>query len=169
MPSGRPGDEVVFTPLGLQGHSVPMDLGGGPIEGDAFGQALLARQEGRSGDIISERDDGLVERDSFDYFSAPHGPLWEWVVARVGHRILDIGAGAGREALALQAMGWEVLALDVSPGAIEVCRRRGVVSTFLGTVQDLAVTGPGLSTAFSPSTASAWCSTPPTQSVSLTP
>lgn len=112
------------------------------IEGDAFGQALLARQEGRSGDVVSERGDGLVELDSFDYFSPPQGPLWEWVVARVGHRILDIGAGTGREALALQAMGKEVLALDVSPGAIEVCRRRGVVSTFLGTVHDLAVSGP---------------------------
>lgn len=120
-----------------------MTFGSGPIEGDAFGQALLARQEGRSGDIVSERDDGLVELDSFDYFSPPQGPLWEWVVARVGHRIIDIGAGAGREALALQAMGREVLALDVSPGAIEVCRERGVVSTFLGTVQDLVATRPG--------------------------
>lgn len=51
-------------------------------------------------------------------------------------------SGTGREALALQAMGKEVLALDVSPGAIEVCRRRGVVSTFLGTVHDLAVSRP---------------------------
>ncbi|MBO0731003.1 MAG: methyltransferase domain-containing protein [Acidimicrobiaceae bacterium] len=120
-----------------------MDLGSGPIEGDAFGQALLARQEGRVVDIVSERDDGLVELDSFDYFSPPQGPLWEWVLARVGHRILDIGAGAGREALALQAMGKEVVALDVSPGAIEVCRRRGVVSTFLGTLDDLVAAGLG--------------------------
>jgi 2-polyprenyl-3-methyl-5-hydroxy-6-metoxy-1,4-benzoquinol methylase len=119
-----------------------MNLGVGPVEGDAFGQALLARQEGRGGDIVAERDDGLVELDTFDYFAPPHGPLWDWVVARVGHRILDIGAGTGREALALQAMGRQVLALDVSPGAVEVCRRRGVASTFLGTMHDLAATGP---------------------------
>ena len=119
-----------------------MNLGSGPVEGDAFGQALLARQEGRVGDVVSERDDGLVELDRFDYFSPPHGPLWDWVVARVGHRILDIGAGAGRAALALRALGRQVLALDVSPGAVEVCRRRGVVSTFLGTVHDLAASGP---------------------------
>ena len=43
----------------------------------------------------------------------------------------------------IQAMGRQVTALDVSPGAVEVCRRRGVVSTFVGTVQDLAATGPG--------------------------
>lgn len=119
-----------------------MNLGSGPVDGDAFGQALLARQEGRYGDIVSERDDGLVELDTFDYFSPPQGPLWDWVLARVGNRLLDIGAGAGRAALPLQAMGKQVQALDVSPGAVEVCRRRGVVSTFLGTVHDLAATVP---------------------------
>jgi 2-polyprenyl-3-methyl-5-hydroxy-6-metoxy-1,4-benzoquinol methylase len=119
-----------------------MNLGSGPVEDDAFGQALLARQEGRVGDIISEHDDGLVELDAFDYFSPPHGPLWDSVVARLGHRILDIGAGTGRAALALQAMGRQVLAFDVSPGAVEVCRRRDVAATFLGTVHDLAATGP---------------------------
>src|SRR4051794_17027475 len=36
-------------------QSVPMSLRSGPVEGDAFGQALLARQEGRVGDIVSER------------------------------------------------------------------------------------------------------------------
>ena len=119
-----------------------MHLGSGPLAGDAFGQALLARQEGRGGDLFAERDDGLLERDPFDYFAPPHGPLWDWVVARVGHRILDIGAGAGREALALQALGRQVVALDVSPGAVDVCRRRGVVCTYLGTVHDVAATGP---------------------------
>ena len=112
------------------------------MEGDAFGQALRARQESRVGDLFSERDDGLVELDTFDYLAPPHGPLWDWVVARVGHRILDIGAGSGREALALQALGRQVVALDVSPGAVEVCRRRGLVSTYLGTVHDVAATAP---------------------------
>lgn len=52
-----------------------MSVASGPIEGDAFGQALLARQEGRAGDIVAERDDGMVELDAFDYFSLPQGPL----------------------------------------------------------------------------------------------
>jgi SAM-dependent methyltransferase len=119
-----------------------MNLGSGPLEGDAFGQAFLALQEDRASAIVIERDDGLVELDPSDYFSPPHGPLWDWIVTKVGRRILDIGAGAGRAALALQAMGNEVLALDVSPGAVEVCRRRGVISTFEGTVHDLAATRP---------------------------
>ena len=63
-------------------------------------------------------------------------------MAKLGNRILDIGAGSGRAAIALQAMGRQVVALDVSPGAVEVCRRRGLTSTFLGTVHDLAATGP---------------------------
>jgi hypothetical protein len=38
--------------------------------------------------------------------------------------------------------GREVVALDVSPGAVEVCRRRGVRDTFTETVFELAGIGP---------------------------
>jgi cyclopropane fatty-acyl-phospholipid synthase-like methyltransferase len=41
-------------------------------------------------------------------------------------RVLDVGCGGGRVALHLQARDQEVIAIDVSPGAIEACRRRGV-------------------------------------------
>ena len=41
-------------------------------------------------------------------------------------RILDVGAGAGCHALALQEQGADVTAIDVSPLSVETMRRRGI-------------------------------------------
>ena len=41
-------------------------------------------------------------------------------------RILDVGAGSGCHALALQAMEKEVCAIDISPLSVEVMKQRGV-------------------------------------------
>lgn len=118
----------------------------GPILGDAWGQALLAAVDGDGLALVLERDDGLIELDQghATYF-ATHDS-WSardrWTLERAGGRVLDFGAGAGRAALELQARGQPVVALDVSEGAIEVCRRRGVEDCFEGTVEDLVATKP---------------------------
>ena len=119
----------------------------GPIEGDAWGQALLAGVDGHESVIVVERDDGLIEPDPFvsrNYFGEPDS--WSdrdhWAIERTVGTVLDVGAGAGRATLALQAAGRDVVALDVSPGAIEVCQRRGVQQCFLGSVDDLVETNP---------------------------
>jgi SAM-dependent methyltransferase len=115
----------------------------GPIEGDAFGQALIAQLEGRSTAIVYERDDGFIDVDTAAYLSeVDDTDAWRWIRARLGRRVLDIGAGAGRAAVPLQRAGIDVVALDVSPGAMAVCEGRGVTKTFVGDVAALAATNP---------------------------
>jgi 2-polyprenyl-3-methyl-5-hydroxy-6-metoxy-1,4-benzoquinol methylase len=116
------------------------DLAVGPNIGDAFGAGLLAKLAGEpSPPIIIERNDGLVDVDVSDYFGPVEATAhWEWIRNRIRGRVLDIGAGAGRLALGLQDAAHDVTALDVSEGAIEVCRRRGVRQLFHGRVEDLA-------------------------------
>ncbi len=47
-------------------------------------------------------------------------------------RTLDFGAGAGRHALELQRRGFEVIAIDVAPEAVQVMAERGVTDTRCG-------------------------------------
>jgi len=112
----------------------------GPAPGDAFGLAMLDQQAGRPGSLIIERDDGFIDVDSFDYADG-----WlerdRWALDRATGRVLDVGAGAGRAALGLQERGQEVVALDVSPGAIGVCRQRGVRQTFTGSLSAAVAAG----------------------------
>jgi SAM-dependent methyltransferase len=125
-----------------------------PVVGDAFGEMLkaaLAAMTGRgarpvlgSRDPVGvveivERDDGFVSAAPADrYLCGPDA--WpeadRAMLDRCRGRVLDVGAGAGRIALALQERGVAVTALDISPGAIEVCRARGLRETFVGTVTE---------------------------------
>lgn len=115
--------------------------GSGPEPGDAFGRALLDRLAGTDhAPVVVERDDGYVNVDSFDYLSGLD-QRDEWALDRATGRVLDIGAGAGRASLALQERGQKVTALDVSAGAIQACRQRGVRSVHLGSVADAAAGG----------------------------
>jgi SAM-dependent methyltransferase len=57
--------------------------------------------------------------------------------------VLDVGAAAGRFALALQARGLEVVALDVSQGCVALMRERGVAQAHCGDVFQLETLGLG--------------------------
>jgi SAM-dependent methyltransferase len=90
---------------------------------------------------IIERDDGLINgAPAAHYLDGPADwqPYDHRAVDRVRGEVLDIGVGAGRIALELQARGVPVTGLDVSPGALAVSRRRGVRELVLATVDEHA-------------------------------
>ncbi|GAB3436589.1 class I SAM-dependent methyltransferase [Flindersiella endophytica] len=97
--------------------------------GDAFGEMLKAASTGRPVFAAMERDDDLLTpHDPAMYFTGPSewGELEVAACARVSGRVLDVGCGAGRHALYLQEQGSTVTGVDVSAGACEVSRARGV-------------------------------------------
>jgi SAM-dependent methyltransferase len=98
-------------------------------EEDAFGRALLDQFKGGNERVIVERDDGYVDTEQVAWYfrTIRHWHASERQALRhVRGRVLDVGAGAGRVALELQQRGHEVVAIDLSPLAIEVCRKRSV-------------------------------------------
>ena len=109
---------------------------------DAYGAMLLAGVSGSPVAEIVEREDGFIDTSKFGtafYFA----PFHRWPAHhRAGMRyargrVLDIGSGAGRVTVHLQGRGQEVVAIDNSPGAIEVCRRRGVHDARLLSIDDV--------------------------------
>jgi SAM-dependent methyltransferase len=117
---------------------------GWSAEQDAYGAILLDALEGREAYEVIERDDGTVWAGTPDEYFAPHRrwPAAERSALRSARgRVLDIGCGAGRVSLHLQERGLDVVAIDASPGAVEVARRRGVRDA---RVLDLTEVGPEL-------------------------
>ena len=88
---------------------------------------------------IVERDDGYIESVTQNYFAPPRrwAPIERRALRWARGRVLDVGVGAGRVALELQRRGREVVAIDVSPGAVEVARRRGVRDVRLLAFEDV--------------------------------
>jgi 2-polyprenyl-3-methyl-5-hydroxy-6-metoxy-1,4-benzoquinol methylase len=122
----------------------------GPRIGDAIGETLrIAYQaSGESSAApaiqIVERDDGMVKA----------APVASWIATidqwpdedrraldLLKGKVLDIGAGGGRASRTLQDRGHAVTAMDISPGAVDVCRQQGIRSVVQGTVEEHAASG----------------------------
>lgn len=100
---------------------------------DAFGHAIYDYFKGKGGFEIVERDDGFFDVSGgptvyfreYEDWPLHQKKAMEYVIGQV----LDIGCGAGRHSLYLQEKGFDVLGIDVSPLAIEVCKLRGLKKT----------------------------------------
>jgi SAM-dependent methyltransferase len=118
-------------------------------EKDAFGSELMAayKAAGNAGWEIIERDDGLMDASAgpHRYFSdySDWSKSERQAIKLARGRVLDIGCGAGRFALYLQRAGVEVTAIDNSPGAIKICRLRGVKKAMVRPIAEIGKFRPG--------------------------
>jgi SAM-dependent methyltransferase len=110
-------------------------------EEDAYGQAMLDHFHGKEAWEVVERDDGFFMIGAGpDLYFAPFEQWRETEQKAMDHvrgRVLDIGCGAGRVALHLEALGHEVVGIDLSPAAIETCRLRGVTDARVVSIDDV--------------------------------
>jgi SAM-dependent methyltransferase len=97
---------------------------------DPYSATLLDYQEGNtSARVLIQREDGQRGVLPASIYFRPPGELlpFERVALDLCHgHVLDVGAGAGVHALAVQDHGLPVTAIDISPQAVSIMRERGV-------------------------------------------
>lgn len=99
---------------------------------DLFGKALLDYQNGKyTEDIItstniSDEDDLPLPYLFREFKDMPK--LEQNALKLAKGSILDVGCGAGVHSLYLQEKGFQIKAIDISKGAIEVAKDRGVLN-----------------------------------------
>ncbi|WP_055435189.1 class I SAM-dependent methyltransferase [Lacinutrix algicola] len=102
---------------------------------DLFGKALLDFYHGNtSEDIITSTNISEEDTLPLDYLFREYTemPKLEKEALKLAKgNILDVGCGAGSHSLYLQEEGKNVKAIDLSKGAITVCKKRGVLNAEL--------------------------------------
>ena len=97
---------------------------------DAFGHEIFDYYQGKGAYEIVERDDGFFSLSPGPelYFleHADWPPSEQEAIKYARGKTLDIGCGAGRHSLYLQAQGFDIIGIDISPLAVEVCKARGL-------------------------------------------
>jgi 2-polyprenyl-3-methyl-5-hydroxy-6-metoxy-1,4-benzoquinol methylase len=96
---------------------------------------------GREAWEVIERDDGFVSLGGgpATYFASYE----EWPshqrrgIRLAKGKVLDIGCGAGRVAVHLQAQGLDVVGIDTSPFAVKVCKLRGLKKARLLSIMEV--------------------------------
>jgi len=96
---------------------------------DTFGKIMSDIHRGKKTRCFIEREDGYTNESSSEEYFYPYnrwGKGEKEAIKLVNKKVLDLGCGAGRHALYLQNKGFSVTAIDISPGAVEVAKLRGV-------------------------------------------
>ncbi len=97
-----------------------------------FGHALRAYAEGRADAQISiRRDDGFEASLPVSHFFRDPGqfsPIENTALERCHGHVLDVGAGTGLHALALQSRGLTITCIDICPEAVDIMVERGVAT-----------------------------------------
>jgi SAM-dependent methyltransferase len=109
---------------------------------DAYGHALYDSYHGEDVQVFVERDDGFIDTDAMIdiYFEDPSetDDAVREALDKAEGRVLDIGCGAGRHALYLQRQGLDVVGIDNSPLAIQLCRERGLKDARVLSIDDIS-------------------------------
>jgi SAM-dependent methyltransferase len=96
---------------------------------DPLGRALTDHLDGEArGPLAIVREDGRREEVPLELFFArePTSAIEHAALSHCACKVLDVGGGAGRHALFLQRHNVCVGAIDISPLAVDVMKRRGV-------------------------------------------
>ncbi len=107
---------------------------------DLFGKALLDYQNGNytedliTSTNISDEDELPLPYLFRGYKEMPK--LEQKALQLAKGKVLDVGCGSGNHSLYLQSKGIDVKAIDISKGAIEVTKLRGVLNSELKNVLD---------------------------------
>ena len=111
---------------------------------DLFGKALLDYQNGNytedliTSTSISDEDELPLPYLFRSYKEMPK--LEQKALQLAKGKVLDVGCGSGSHSLFLQSKGIDVKAIDISKGAIEVTKLRGVLNSELKDVLNEADT-----------------------------
>ncbi len=101
-----------------------------PPERDPMGQAIADyTRTGKAGKLVvtsTVLDDDVMPIDVLFRDFADMPAIEQEALRLAKGKILDVGAGSGCHALALQDMGKEVCAIDISVLSVEAMRERGV-------------------------------------------
>jgi len=108
---------------------------------DLWGRIYLDHWRGERHPHEFIRDDGKTQRvpSAAGYFEAPRSGVERHALETLTGRVLDLGCGAGGYTRFLEERGLAVTSIDISPGAIAVCRERGCRDARVANIDALPV------------------------------